>query len=174
MLRDRVSGCRATRCDVADMRFASSRPGSSEEFIMNNIVKGAIVVSALLLTAPAFAQNDKGATGGAVGGGVAGAVGGALVGGPIGAVVGGVVGAGAGATVGSLTAEDRTYIQTHVYESDAPNVVVRERVAVGQPLPSSVKVYTFDRPGIDYRYAHVNNQYLLVDAQGNVVGSVAR
>jgi uncharacterized protein YcfJ len=141
---------------------------------MKTVVKSVIVVSALALTVPAFAQNDNAASGGAVGGGVAGAVGGALVGGPVGAVVGGVVGAGAGATVGSLSADDRTYIQTHVYESRAPNVVVRERVAVGQPLPSSVKVYTFDRPGISYRYAHVNNQYLLIDAQGNVVGSVAR
>jgi hypothetical protein len=157
------------------MRFIGNWGSSEKEFVMkNNIVKGAIVLSAVMLSVPAFAQNDRGATGGAVGGGVAGAVGGAIVGGPVGAVVGGVVGAGAGATVGSLSAEDRTYIQTHVYESDAPNVVVRERVAVGQPLPPSVKVYTFDRPGITYRYAHVNNQYLLIDAQGNVVGAVAR
>ena len=141
---------------------------------MKTIIKSVIVLSALAVAVPAFAQSEKGATGGAVGGGVAGAVGGAIVGGPVGAVVGGVVGATAGSAVGSLSADDRTYIRSYVYESKAPNVVVQQRVAVGQPLPTEVEVYSFDRPGLDYRYAHVNSQYLLIDAQGNVVGSIQR
>ena len=141
---------------------------------MKKIVKGIVVVSAVMLAGSAWAQSQRGAEGGAVGGGVAGAVGGAVIGGPVGAVIGGVVGASSGAAIGSLSADDRTYIQTHVHRARAPNVVVKEKVVVGEPLPPSVRVYTFDRPGIAYRYAHVNNQYLLIDAQGNVVGSVQR
>jgi hypothetical protein len=141
--------------------------------MMKNIITGALIITALLATTPVFAQSDTGAKAGATTGAVTGAVGGALVGGPIGAVIGGVVGATAGATVGSLSADDKTYIQTYVYKSDVPSVNVEEPIVVGRPLPSSVKVYAFDRPNLNsYHYARVNNQYLLIDARGNVVGSI--
>lgn len=132
-------------------------------------------VSALLASGVAFAQNS-GAQGGAVGGAAAGAVGGAIVGGPVGAVIGGVAGATAGSAVGSIATEDRTYIQTHVYQQKVAPVTVKEQIVIGKPLPATVKTYTFDgRASLkDYRYAYVNNQYLLVDAKGNVLGSIEK
>lgn len=132
-------------------------------------------VAALLATTAAQAQN-RGTEGGAVGGAAAGAVGGAIVGGPIGAVIGGVAGAAAGGALGSITTDDRTYIQRHVYEQKVQPVTVTEEIVVGKPLPRTVKTYTFE--GRDtlktYRYAYVNNQYLLVDANGNVLGSIEK
>lgn len=129
----------------------------------------------LLGIAGAQAQN-RGGEGGAVGGAAAGAVGGALVGGPVGAVIGGVAGAAAGGALGSITNDDRTYIQTHVYEQKVAPVTVKENIVIGKPLPTTVKTYTFaGRPTLkDYRYAYVNNQYLLIDSRGNVLGSIQR
>lgn len=133
------------------------------------------VVAAVLGVSAVQAQN-RGGEGGAVGGAAAGAVGGAIIGGPIGAVIGGAAGAVAGGAVGSITADDRVYVQKYVYERQVAPVTVREPIAIGKPLPRTVKTYTFEgnqRLG-PYRYAYVNNQYLLVDSNGMVLGAIVR
>jgi len=150
---------------------------------MNQLIKGA-AIAALFACAPvggsAMAQTQtpqqQGATGGAVTGVIGGAVVGAVVGGPIGAVVGGVIGGTAGATVGSLTAEDRVYVQQYVYSRQVEPVVVQQGLAVGQPVPAGVSVYNFEgNPRLaPYRYAYVNQQYVLIDANGRVLGAVER
>jgi uncharacterized protein YcfJ len=123
------------------------------------------------LAVPAFAQNQSGAQGGAAAGAATGAVGGAIVGGPVGAAVGAVVGGAAGATVGSLTPEDRTYVQTYVRRTPRQSVRIREDVAVGTTLPSTVTYYEIEgRPSLSsYRYAYVNDRYVLVDGNRRIV-----
>jgi uncharacterized protein YcfJ len=146
---------------------------------MNHLVKGAMLASVLAFLpvgVPAFAQTaqQSGATGGAVSGAVGGAVVGAVVGGPIGAVVGGVIGAGAGGTVGALTADDQVYVRRYVYERQVAPVMVEQSVVVGQPVPQGVAVYNFEgNPRLaTYKYAYVNKQYLLIDANGRVMGAI--
>jgi outer membrane lipoprotein SlyB len=119
---------------------------------------------------------QDGARGGAVGGAAAGAVGGALVGGPVGAVVGGAVGATTGAAVGSLSDEDRVYVRGYVVKQRAEPVTVRERIVVGEALPTTVRTYQIEgNPRLSgYRYAYVNNEYYLVNARGQVVTTIER
>ena len=128
---------------------------------MNQLIKGA-AIAALLACAPVsesvMAQTpaqQQGAAGGAVTG---------------------VIGARAGATVGALTAEDRVYVQQYVYSRPAEPVVVQQGLVVGQPVPAGVAVYNFEgNPRLaTYRYAHVNQQYVLIDANGRVVGAIER
>lgn len=47
---------------------------------------------------------------------------------------------------------------------------------VGQPLPQTVTTYQFEsNPRLaTYRYAYVNKQYLLLDKEGRVMGSIER
>lgn len=121
---------------------------------------------------PAWAQNNRdGAAGGAVGGGAAGAVGGAIVGGPVGAAVGGVAGAAAGAIAGSLTPDDRTYVRQYVTRREVEPTIVQERVVVGKPLPGTVRTYRFEGNSRLERhgYARINKQYVVIDADGNVM-----
>ncbi|MDF2120572.1 DUF1236 domain-containing protein [Roseiarcaceae bacterium H3SJ34-1] len=135
------------------------------------------LLSIAVLSGGAYAQSsrDGAAAGGALSGAAAGAAGGAVVGGPVGAVVGGVAGAAVGSTAGAaLTPDDRTYIRGYVTERRVDPVVIHEPLAVGRPLPRQVRTYTIEGdPRYNaYRYARVNNQYLLVDANGNVIGSL--
>jgi hypothetical protein len=147
---------------------------------MKTISTGALAALLIVMSGSAFAQGtpaqEQGARGGAVTGVIGGAAVGAVVGGPIGAVIGGVVGASAGATVGAITAEDRVYIQQYVYSRPVEPVVVQTGVTVGQPLPAGVAVYSFeDNPRLaSYRYAYVNQQYILVDGNGRVMGAIVR
>jgi hypothetical protein len=150
---------------------------------MNQLIKGA-AIAALFACGPvgeaAMAQTQtpqqQGATGGAVTGVIGGAVVGAVVGGPVGAVIGGVIGGASGATVGSLTADDRVYVQQYVYSRQVEPVVVQQGLAVGQPVPPGVTVYNIEgNPRLaTYRYAYVNQQYVLIDANGRVLGAVER
>jgi hypothetical protein len=148
--------------------------GKQKEFLMNHLIKGAVIASALLAVGPAFAQS--GAQGGAASGAVTGAVGGALVGGPVGAAVGAVVGGTTGAAVGSLSDQDRLYVKSYVVKQKVEPVTVQERIVVGEPLPRTVKTYTIEgNPNLSsYRYAYVNNQYYLVDGGGRVVTTIER
>jgi hypothetical protein len=132
-------------------------------------------VAALTYGANAQTSRDGAAAGGAVSGAAAGAVGGAVVGGPVGAVVGGVVGAAVGGSAGAaFTPEDRTYVRGYVTDRRVDPVTLDEPIAIGRPLPPRVKTYVIEgNPRYSsYRYARVNNQYLLVDANGNVLGAV--
>jgi len=145
---------------------------------MKHLIKGA-AIAALFACTSAMAQTpaqQQGAAGGAVTGVVGGAVIGAVVGGPIGAVIGGAIGGASGATVGALTAEDRVYVQQYVYSRQVEPVVVQQGLVVGQPVPAGVTVYNFEgNPRLaTYRYAYVNQQYVLIDANGRVLGAVER
>lgn len=146
---------------------------------MKTVMTGALLAALTVAAMPAMAQTpakDQGARAGATTGVVTGAVAGAIVGGPIGAVIGGVVGASAGGAVGSLTADDRVYVQHYVYERPVQPVVLREGVQVGQPLPGTVTTYSFEgNPRLaNYRYAYVNQQYLLIDSNGRVMGAIEK
>lgn len=115
-------------------------------------IRTAVTVAVLALSPSlAFAQaatiegaNNGAATGGAVGG-------------PLGAAVGGTVGAAVGAAVDIPTA-----VISSVTGAPAHSVVVRERVVVGEPLPTYVEVHPVPRHA-EYSYAVVNNQRVIVE-----------
>jgi hypothetical protein len=118
----------------------------------------ALAAIATLAPAMAFAQQDP----------VSrntnrGAATGAQVGGPVGAVVGGTVGLATGIAEGITTG-----VVDAVRLGRAPNVVVRERVVVGEPLPREVRLYEVQNYP-RYRYAIVNDQRLIVDPQSRRV-----
>lgn len=137
-------------------------------------MKAFIVAGALLAAAASFganAQDNRGSAGGAVGGAAAGAVGGAIVGGPVGAAVGGVAGGVAGALAGGIAANDRSYIQGYVVQNPADPVRIEGDVVVGTQLPGTVRYQTFrDNERLSsYRYARVNDRYVVVDSAGRIV-----
>ncbi len=114
----------------------------------------------LVLAAPLAAQAEEG---GAAAGATAGAVGGAVVGGPVGAAVGGVTGAIVG---GALSGPDETKFRSYVVREHRPSVRVKENVAVGSVLPSTVEVYEVpEEVGVrtNYSYAVVNDRTVLID-----------
>ncbi len=148
---------------------------------MHHLIKGA-AIAALFACAPvtvSVAQTpaqQQGATGGAVTGVIGGAAVGAVVGGPVGAVVGGVIGGSAGATVGTITADDRVYVQQYVYSRQVEPMVVQHGLVVGQPVPAGVAVYNIEgNPRLaNYRYAYVNQQYVLIDGNRRAVSIIER
>ena len=115
-------------------------------------IRTAMTVAVLALTPTlALAQNvirDDARNGAAAGGQVLG---------PVGAAVGGTV----GAAVGTATAIPDAVISS-VRGENYPSVVVRERVAVGEPLPDTVELRPVPRYD-EYRYAVVNDQRVIVD-----------
>jgi hypothetical protein len=86
-----------------------------------------------------------------------GAAAGAQVGGPVGAIVGGTVGTAVGAA-----AEIPNAFITSIDRANTPSVVVRERIVVGEQLPSTVRVYSVPEYP-NYRYAVVNNQRVIIE-----------
>ncbi|MBA4788177.1 MAG: DUF1236 domain-containing protein [Pseudomonadota bacterium] len=112
------------------------------------MVTGALLAS--LVPGLAFAQAST-ATG-AVGGAAVGAV----VGGPVGAVVGGAVGATMGAA-----AEPPAEVRSYVIQENRPSVRMERQVVVGEPLPSTVRVYQV--PNSQYEYSVVNDQRVIVE-----------
>lgn len=110
-----------------------------------------LTVMSLLASGSAFAQSTTAA------GAVNGARTGGAVAGPVGEIVGGTVGAALGAAV-----EIPNAVITSVEGVRVPSVVIEEPVVVGEPLPAAVEVRPV--PGyVDYRYAVVNNQRVIVD-----------
>lgn len=110
-----------------------------------------VAAASLLVSSAALAQSTtaQGAANGARAGGE--------IGGPIGAMVGGTVGAAVGAGL-----EIPNAVIGAVPREPGPNVVVHERVVVGEPLPPTVELrpvphYT------EYRYAVVNDRRVIVD-----------
>ncbi len=103
-----------------------------------------------------------------------GAVTGAIVGGPIGAVVGGAIGAIAG---GVLAPPQAAQVQQYAAAQGTPSVRVRERVAVGEPLPRRVGLYAIPASaGVQthHRYTVVNEQIVLVDPRTRRIVQVLR
>ncbi|MGY3608249.1 MULTISPECIES: DUF1236 domain-containing protein [unclassified Bradyrhizobium] len=109
-----------------------------------------VLAASLLASGAAFAQSTtvEGAANGARAGG--------QVLGPVGEIVGGTVGAAVGAGL-----EIPNAVITSI-PRDEPSVVVRERVVVGEPLPSTVELRTVPRH-TEYRYAIVNDRRVIVE-----------
>jgi hypothetical protein len=119
--------------------------------MMNNRLAVSIVAASLLASSAAFAQSTT-ATGAANGAAAGGAVAG-----PVGEVVGGTVGAAVG-----LGLEIPNAVITSIQGERAPSVTIRERVVVGQPLPSTVELRTVPSH-TEYRYAVVNDRRVIVE-----------
>ena len=118
---------------------------------MKNRFAVSLIAASLLASGAAYAQSTT-ATGAANGAATGGAVAG-----PVGAAVGGTVGAAVGAGL-----EIPNAVITSIQGERAPSVTVRERVVVGEPLPSAVELrpvpnYT------EYRYAVVNDRRVIVE-----------
>ncbi|MCJ9752184.1 DUF1236 domain-containing protein, partial [Neorhizobium sp. BETTINA12A] len=88
-----------------------------------------------------------------------------------GAAVGGV----AGAAVGTVIDPPPQRVVTYVEQAPAPAspVVVKEKIVVGKPLPSSV-VLTPVPDSPKYAYAVVNKQRIIVDPRTRTVVQVVR
>jgi len=118
---------------------------------MRNSLAVALIGASLLASSAAFAQSTT-ATGAANG-----ARAGGEVAGPLGEIVGGTVGAAVGAGL-----EIPNAVVTSVQRENAPSVVVRERVVVGEPLPPEVELRPVPRYS-EYRYAVVNDRRVIVE-----------
>jgi hypothetical protein len=110
-----------------------------------------LMAVSLLASGSAFAQSTTAE------GAVNGARTGRAVAGPVGEIVGGTVGAAVGAAV-----EVPNAVITSVEGVHSRSVMIEEPIVVGEPLPATVEVRPV--PGyVDYRYALVNNQRVIVD-----------
>jgi hypothetical protein len=119
--------------------------------MMKNRLAVSLLAAAMLLPGVAFAQSTTatGASNGARAGHDAA--------GPVGEVVGGTVGAALGAAV-----EIPNAVIMSVQGERAPSVTVKERVAVGEPLPAGVELRTVPSH-TEYRYAVVNERRVIVE-----------
>lgn len=125
-----------------------------------NIKTVGMVAASLMVSTSAFAQSST------VTGAVGGAATGAIVGGPVGAAVGGIVGGVAGTVLDPPPQEVVTYVQQAPAPTD--RVVVKEKVVVGQPLPTTVIVTPVpDDP--KYAYAIVNDERVIVEPSSRKV-----
>jgi hypothetical protein len=119
---------------------------------MKSKLAASLIVASVLASGSAFAQSTtaQGAANGARTGGA--------VAGPVGEIIGGTVGAAVGAAV-----EVPNAVITSVEGVREPSAVtIEEPIVVGEPLPAAVEVRPV--PGyVDYRYAVVNNQRVIVD-----------
>jgi len=118
---------------------------------MKNRLAVSLIAVSLLASGSAFAQSTT-ATGA-----MNGARTGGEVAGPVGEIVGGTVGAALGEAV-----EIPNAVITSVQGERVQSVTIEEPIVIGEPLPAAVEVRPV--PGyVDYRYAVVNNQRLIVD-----------
>ncbi len=104
----------------------------------------------------AFAQDIEG-------GARRGAADGAAVAGPLGAAVGSVVGGAIG-----LIEPPPAAVVTYVERERSPSVAVRERIAVGEPLPETVVIHPVPQHD-EYAYAVVNNERVIVEPSSRKV-----
>jgi hypothetical protein len=131
-----------------------------QNLCLEDIMKIRLVLFAAAIAAvPTFA-NAQSTTGQ---GAASGAAAGAEVGGPVGAIVGGTVGAAVGAAV-----EIPNAFITSVERANAPSVTVRERIVVGERLPSTVVLRTVPEYP-NYRYAVVNDQRVIVEPRSRKI-----
>lgn len=113
-----------------------------------------LAAAAAVALTPTLASAQQSTT---VEGARSGARSGGEVGGPVGAIVGGTVGAAVGAAV-----EIPNAFITSVERANTPSVTVRERIVVGERLPSTVRIYSVPEYP-NYRYAVVNEQRVVID-----------
>lgn len=116
---------------------------------------------ALALVVPAAAQAQ-----GTAAGARTGARDGAAMAGPVGEIVGGAVGAAAGTVGGILGTDVRPGLRAAILGTPRPVYRYDGEVVVGTVLSGTGVVY-YDPPAeyglTRYRYAHVNDRYVLVD-----------
>jgi hypothetical protein len=124
---------------------------NSRENMMKNRFAVSLIAASLLASGAAYAQSTT-ATGAA-----SGAAAGGAVAGPVGEIVGGTVGAAVGAGL-----EIPNAVITSIQGERVPSVTVRERVAVGQPLPRTVELRPVPNYA-EYRYAVVNDRRVIVE-----------
>ena len=106
---------------------------------------------------------------GAVVGATLGALTAVAVGGPIGGIVaGGILGGAAGSASVEPTTETVTYIQTNPVET----IYLDGEVVLGAGVPTAVTTYELPQP--ELRYASINGQTVLVDAQTGAIVQVLR
>ena len=122
----------------------------------------ALLAATALAPAAALAQGST----------IGGAAGGAAVGGVVGGPVGAVVGAGVGGTIGAV-AEPPAPVITYVQREQAPSVVVKERVVVGEPLPATVELRAIPEH-TEYRFAVVNNERVIVEPKSRKLIKIIR
>lgn len=126
---------------------------------MRYTLAAATLAAALALPLAAHAQ-------GTIPGAVDGAQRGGDAAGPVGAIVGGAVGAATGTIGGILGVDTRPRFRTYAERAGHPSVRYSGDLTVGTVLPSSGLTY-YDVPaeyGVrGYRYAHVNDRYVLVE-----------
>ncbi|MBB4189358.1 DUF1236 domain-containing protein [Sinorhizobium terangae] len=129
-----------------------------------------IAAAAALLGGPAIAQNSNNGNRGTAAGIAGGAATGAIIGGPVGAGVGAVV----GGALGGALAPPPPRVITQVQQMPAPpSVVIRKRIAVGQPLPETVALTPIpDAP--EYSVAVVNDQRVIVEPRSRTVVQIVR
>ncbi len=132
----------------------------SSNFKLEDVMKIRLVLLATAVAMVPALANAQSTTGR---GAADGAAAGGQVGGPVGAIVGGTVGAAVGAAV-----EIPNALINSVQRADAPSVVVRERIVVGEPLPATVQLRTVPEYP-DYRYAVVNQQRVIVEPRSRRV-----
>lgn len=132
--------------------------------LMESVMKMKLIAVAAtslgLLTGGAYAQSST------VTGAAGGAATGAVVGGPVGAAIGGVAGAIVGTAIDPPPQKVVTYVQQQPLPSD--EVVVKEKVVVGEPLPSAVVVTPVPEDP-RYAYAVVNRQRVIVQPSSRKV-----
>lgn len=127
--------------------------------------KSVFVVAAISL---GFLGGAASAQQSVVTGAAGGAVTGAVVGGPVGAAIGGVTGAIVGGAVGAPK-EVVTYVQQQPDPSS--DVVVQQKVVVGEALPESVVVTPVPQ-NPKYAYAVVNHERVIVQPETRKVVQV--
>lgn len=119
----------------------------------------AVLATALALPLAANAQ-------GLIPGAEQGARDGNRAAGPVGAIVGGAVGAATGTVGGILGVDTRPRFRSYVTTQNRPSYDWDGDVVVGGVLPArGVTYYEVPREygARGYRYAHVNDQYVLVE-----------
>ena len=122
----------------------------------------AVAAAAMLLTPAAYAQ--EGTAAGIAGGAATGAV----LGGPVGAVIGAAGGAILGTAIDPPPAEVVTYVDQ---QPATASVAYQGDIVVGEPLPEVVTVHPIPQHQT-YRYAVVNGQRVIVDANTRQVVQV--
>ncbi len=73
--------------------------------------------------------------------------------------------------IAAYSAPQRTYLRTYLRDRNVPSVQYGEPLAVGTQVPSSYTVYPIegDPTLMGYRYARLNNRYIVLDTSGRVI-----
>ncbi|SFZ84188.1 Protein of unknown function [Devosia enhydra] len=130
---------------------------------MKKILLAGVAVLALGMAAPAMAQSNGAAVGGATAGGATGGTIGFLLGGPVGAIIGGF----AGAVIGSeaaVSAESVAYAGNNPVDP----IYIDGGIEVGAVVTDGVTVYPIQGDP-DFGYFYANGRVYIVDLATNEI-----